>query len=370
MRPQDLATPLLALGLLLNSLSLPAQTAPLGDDDSQQGQPLDQQAQQPEPAGWAQQLAAGAELPAQALLAVEVLPFTPETGQGRSQAVKDAESRYLAYQLRDLLERSTQWGPVRMLEQASQGHELVISGEVLAATPVQLQLAIRVSDASGAVWIDHSYQQTVLPSAYNTGAEPFIKVFEAIASDLTKARNGKSLAQLEGLQTIASLRRAAWLAPDAFGDYLSLSDGVYQINRLPAESDPLFNRVSRIAEAQALFADAVDPNFGRFFNDMQPTYILWRKTLYESEQLMANYRNKSANRAASSKSARSIYRELQELKLYQKTVRETMESFVFRMQPVQIQTQGQLVELSGTLSEQSEKWQDVLSRLYEAEVGL
>ena len=85
---------------------------------------------------------------------------------------------------------------------------------------------------------------------------------------------------------------------------------------------------------------------------------------------MARYRQKSAGRSAKDKNARSLYFELRELKLHQQTVRETMESFVFRTAPTRIEAEGQLVELNGTLQEQSEKWRDILSRKYAAEVGL
>ncbi len=323
---------------------------------------------QPQLAPWALAAGPGSELPTEALLSVEVLPFTAMPSS--ASEVRDAEGRYQAYLLRQLLEESTQWGPVRMLADASAGAELVVRGEIQRATPQQLALAIQATDATGKVWLDQVYQQTADAENYAGGQEPFLGLFRRVAGDLTAVRNSLSLGALSNILTVATLRRAGTFAPDAFGNYLTETEGIYQVNRLPAEGDPLFAQLDRIAEAQALFADAVDPNFERFFKDIQPTYILWRKTLLESDALMSTYREKSARKSSRDKSARAIYRELRELKLYQQTVRETMESFVFRMEPTKLETQGQVVELGGTLAEQTAQWQDILNRMFAAEVGL
>ena len=158
-----------------------------------------------------------------------------------------------------------------MLESPSPGFELQINGAVVTATPTELELAITIVDGAGAIWLSRNYAQRITAADYAKGNEPFIGLYERISADLIDHRNSRSLEQLNTLLTVASLRRAQWLAPEAFNNYLIEEQGQFRINRLPADNDPLFSSISRIAEAQALFADAVDPNYQRFFTDIGPT---------------------------------------------------------------------------------------------------
>lgn len=354
----------LKVGLVALPLAVGAQTEPEAPGISSTAAAMQPTAMAP----WAAALEPGQDLPLSALLAVEVLPV--QVPDPERSEIRAAESSYMAYELRQTLESAAQFGPVRMLSAPSAGHELVIHSALVRSNSRHLTLAVRATDASGRNWIDDQYEHTASPEDYANGTEPFAALYQHVTADLIGYRNRLTIAELKDVTELARLRRAATLAPSAFGGYVKESGGRYQINRLPAENDPLIARINRIADAQALFADAVDPNFARFHKDMGPTYILWRKTLFESEQVMANYREKSARKSARDKSARSIYNELRELKLYQQTIRETMESFVFRMQPTRLEVNGEIMELGGTLSQQTQRWQEILNQLFAAELGL
>ena len=53
------------------------------------------------------------------------------------------------------------------------------------------------------------------------------------------------------------MRYAAALAPDAFGDFFEEQpDGTYKLLRLPADSDPMMDRIRRIGHAD--FSDGYD----------------------------------------------------------------------------------------------------------------
>ncbi|MEM9533342.1 MAG: hypothetical protein AAGA23_20640 [Pseudomonadota bacterium] len=311
-----------------------------------------------------------ANLPEQALLAVSIVSFAPSDQADLPQNVRDSEALYFSYLARQVLEESEQWGPVRMVPISAEGFELEVSGKVVRSSPEQLTIRFSAVDASGRVWLDGSLDHQAAATDYAEVTEPHAQLFADLNAALITARQDLSLSQLEGVITLGELRRAAWLVPQAFGGLLTEAEGRYTINRLPARDDPLFSRVQRIQQAQELYTDTVDPTYRAFFDEMQPTYILWRRALFESNQMMTAYRQQSAGRKARDKSARALYFELRERKLFEQTLRETMESFLFEARPTAIRLEGEVQELSGTLTEQASQWQDILRRIYEAEVGL
>ena len=55
---------------------------------------------------------------------------------------------------------------------------------------------------------------------------------------------------------------AQTLIPDAFAGMLSVSDIGWQLDRLPANNDPMLARISRVRNQEYLFCDAIDEQYG------------------------------------------------------------------------------------------------------------
>ena len=73
------------------------------------------------------------------------------------------------------------------------------------------------------------------------------------------------------------------MSEDAFGGYLQQDEqGIYSVVRLPADGDPMIARVERIREQEHLFVDTVDEQYVEIYEEMAPTYSLWRE--YSGEQ--------------------------------------------------------------------------------------
>ena len=76
------------------------------------------------------------------------------------------------------------------------------------------------------------------------------------------------------------------MAPDAFDGHLEVDqDGQYEIVRLPAETDPMLQRVRAIQLRDDMLVDTINSYYEVYYNDLWQPYSDWRK-LY-SEELVA-----------------------------------------------------------------------------------
>ena len=318
------------------------------------------------------------ELPEQALLAIGLLTLdlgvSSHTASKERLALRQAEALYIPFLLRTVLENTRLWGPVRVLPSSDPTAELLITGTIVESSGERLVVQLSAIDSTGRQWLDQQYVATAQLADYETpGTEPFLSLYQQIAADLSKFRATLELRDLDRIIQVSRLAYAAVIAPEAFDNYLKRqANGRLVINRLPAVGDPMLARVERTRETEYLFIDAVDLQFGQYFRDLAPTYAAWRRLTLESQTLMASYRKQARSKRSSKgkKSAARSYRELQELKLYQQTLREAMVSFRFEVGPTTLDLDGEIIELSGSLAEQQIQWKSLLSQIYAEQVGL
>ncbi len=140
---------LMALGALLGLLILTGACA------SQSGQ---------SPAG-TQLIQATGEIPEEQLLdvGIEVFdPGLPAQGQPIPEDVfpelREAESRYIAIQLKTTMQGTGQWGAVRVLPKGHGVVDLEVSGAILLSTGSKMALDIRAVDATGKEWLERRYR--------------------------------------------------------------------------------------------------------------------------------------------------------------------------------------------------------------------
>ncbi len=76
------------------------------------------------------------------------------------------------------------------------------------------------------------------------------------------ARTSLSDKMLSDIAEVSLLRYADQLAPAAFGDYLNSGpDGTFIIHRLPAEDDPMLERIERIRRVEYVVTDTMDEQY-------------------------------------------------------------------------------------------------------------
>lgn len=320
--------------------------------------------------------------------------------------VREAEARYLPYTLRNTLQDTGNWGAVRVVPRDTSAVEILVTGTIVKSDGETLTVNVETRDATGRVWFDNEYTETASKYSYTEqgpGADldPFQDMFNSIANDMLAARQKLSDDEVRNIRSVAELKFATDLSPYAFDEHLQVSeDGMYEVNRLPAKSDPMMVRMYSIREREYMFIDTLDQLYGDFYNKMDPAYEEWRKFSYEEaialrELEEAAFRRKVLGTAAIIAGAAgamsnqgyvtdiasnvimyggvSLFRAGMEAKnesrMHAEAMRELAESFSIEVQPLVVEVEGETITLNGSVEEQYEEWRGLLRQIYTAETG-
>ena len=358
---------------------------------------------------------ATAEIPADELLDVGIHVFDPNIPKDEKQLeaerifpdVRKAESRFMPVMLRDTLEGTGQWGQVRVLPADSATSDLNIEGRIVESTGLELKLAIKATDATGRVWLDKEYQGGADTRAYKDVAvkprDPFDNVYANIANDLLAARQALTRDQRVQVHQVATLRFAADLAPYAFKPYLARDGrkGQYTVTRLPADDDPVVQRLDRVRERDYALVDTLNEHYTNFSESMGDAYGNWRKYTHEELEAEADARRKAltrqvlgaaaviggiiaggetgssaGNAAATAAVIGGIYAfksgldMRSEIKMHGESLKQLGSSFQNEVQPIVVDIEGRTLELKGSAEQQYAEWRQLLREMYENETGL
>jgi hypothetical protein len=345
-----------------------------------------------------------------AITIVELDPVIPDAEQtadekiGVPADVRRAESRYIAFHMKETLEQTAQWGPVRVVPADRNGSELTMTGEILHSDGERLALDIRVTDASGRVWLDRKFESRADSGTYSDGEvmnrDPFQNVYNDVANALLAVRAGLTSEELVRVRQIAELRFAGELAPSAFGDHVQEQRrGGYQVVRLPADGDPMIMRMRAIRERDLLFVDTLNEYYAGFYRDMEEPYDSWRK--YSYDEAIALRELKAAARWRKLVGAAAVVGSVmmesesrtgdlaqdvmliggielfrqgiqisKEAKMQADVLAELGTSFGQEIQPAVVDVAGETRRLEGSASTQYAEWRKLLREIYEAETGL
>ena len=247
-------------------------------------------------------------------------------------AVRKAEAFYMPGRLRGVLVESGHWGAVRVAPRPSETAALFVSGRIVHSDGVDLVLALRAVDASGAVWLDRQYHDRAAVADYpvDAGADPFGDLYRRVANDLAAAKRARAVAELPA---IALLRYADALAPGVFGDYLaSGEDGRRVLRRAPAADDPMLARVRRLRNQEYLFIDAADEQYGDLVDRFAPTYHLWRQYAHELARYETDYLARAGEREINARrgtyaAMQQTYSRFRRVKIHEQDLEELAEGF-------------------------------------------
>ncbi len=348
------------------------------------------------------------------LLDVGVRLFDPNVPASTQQQEKDrvfpevrkAESRYIPLVIRDTLENTGQWGQVRVLPGDGTGMEVFVDGRILESNGRELRLQLVVTDATGRTWFNKVYEGEADTRAYKDGLskprDPFENVYNTFANDLLTARRALTREQRVDLRRVAELRFAADLAPYAFGGYLAKDrKGLYSAVRLPAEDDPVVQRMDRVRERDYALVDTLNEHYASFGGSMAEPYTQWRKANYEELEAEAQAKREALTRqvlgavaivggimageatgsSAGSAAAtaaviggmyafKSGLDRRAEIKIHTESLKQLGDSFQSEVQPLVVDVEGRTLELKGSAEQQYAEWRQLLRELYENETGL
>jgi hypothetical protein len=217
---------------------------------------------------------------------------------------------------------------------------------------------------------------------------------------MAKFKMKLSPAEIETIRTVSKLKFAQEFAPDAFDGYLAKDKkGRLSVNRLPADNDPMMERLLKIREREFMYVDTINNQYEGFYNDMWPSYENWRSLNLTERKAIKKIKREALTKqligalmiagaiAAGSRdsgAARVVapaiaiiggqvliqgWNVSKEAEMHSAAIEELSESFGNEMQPVTMEFEGQQYELTGTAEEQFKRWKELLRQIYFAETG-
>ena len=351
------------------------------------------------------------EIPEDQLLDVGILVFDSEEiseeeaeDEGTNNDIRRAESHFIPYHLKNTMRRSSQWGATRVIPGETDSVDLLVKGKILESNGETLGLQIDVTDATGKLWFSKKYKAEATRRTYADirlgEKDAFQDLYNTIANEIAKHKQGLSADEIRKIRTTAKLKYAADFAPDAFGGYLVKDkNGVNSINRLPADDDPMMQRLLKIREREYLYFATLNQQYDLFYNDMWPSYENWRNLNMTERQAMKEIKKRALTRqligallVAGAIAAGSIdsvntgalqagmiiiggqviisgFNISKEAEIHEAAIQELSDSFSSEMKPVVMEFEGKQYELTGSAEEQFEQWRELLRKIYYAETG-
>lgn len=353
---------------------------------------------------------AQADIPEQELLDVGVQIFDPgeissePEDTGILPEIRKTESRFFANHLKNTLQKTGQWGAVRVIPSESDVIDVHVNGEIVESNGDVLVLKIKASDATGKIWFERTYEAEADGNSYKeikkVEKDAFQDLYNTVANDLVRARKELPSSERRKIRIVSQLKFASDLAPDAFGDYLRKSDdGLYTINHLPAANDALMNRVLNVREREYMLVDTINGYYDQFYYDIWESYENWRKShreeLLAMRKVEASARNRymlgaaaiagaialevlSSGRTSTARNVmvlggaaaiKSGFDRSADAKIHEEAIREMDDSFEAEVAPMVLDIEGHTVELTGSAEEQYQAWRQLIREIYITETG-
>ena len=320
--------------------------------------------------------------------------------------IRVAESRYAPFLLSETLQRSANWGIVRVMPNQESPMDVSIKGTILSSNGEQMAIRIEVSDSTGRQWYTKEYKEEVSKFSYEPSErqknDPFQVVYNTIANDLLeyRKRNLKN-DELTEIRTVSEMLFAQRFSPNVFGQYLTKdSNGNLEVVSLPAESDPLLERVRGIRERDFMFIDTVQDYYATYVRQMRLPYDSWRQQSYEETIEVRDLKNSARRRfiagtavvlgglAAASSGGnyatqtggaigvgagavliKSGFDKRAEARIHMDALEELGQSLENEVSPRVLDLDNRSITLTGSVKEQYAQWKEVLADLYATEVG-
>ena len=308
-------------------------------------------------------------------LDVGVVLFNPGVNPEATSAaasVRRLESQLLAGALRDTLVSSNQWGAVRMVPGPSLLAPVNISTRIIHSDGRDLLLDVRVIDAMGTEWFGASIAHRQGPEEHNETRSRLRELFNSVSNAMREHWLGLSMPERTRLIAAAEIGYAQQLSPDAFQAYVEVTATGRELKRLPAEGDPMLNRVRRIRNQEILFCDSIDEQYVMLSERVMPTYLLWRAAAVEQAEWLAQYEVRAASRESSGGDGafaimQANYAAYRSFRIQEQALVELAEAFEGESAPVVLRTADHVVTLEGSLDAQYETWRSLLREIFALE---
>ncbi len=320
--------------------------------------------------------------------------------------IRVAESRYAPYLLAETLQRSANWGIVRVMPNSESPMDVQVNGTILRSNGEAMIIRVEVNDSRGRRWYTEEYEEVISQFSYDPQNrqknDPFQAIYNKIANDLLAYRQRNiEASEVQEIRTVSELLFAQRFSDDAFGNYLARDrNGEYQLTALPADNDPLLGRIRSIRERDFMFIDTVQDYFATYVRQMRLPYDSWREQSYQEtitlRELEASARRRfiagaaavvggiaaasnGGNWATQAGGATAVgagaflvksgFDKQAEARIHMQALEELGESLENAVATQVINLDDRTITLSGSVEEQYGQWRDILADLYAAEMG-
>lgn len=325
---------------------------------------------------------------------------------GSDPKIHEAEARYIPFHLKKTLQNTGQWGAVRVVPARAEEVDVSVAGKLLESNGETLRVEFKVVDATGRLWFHNEYTAQATEKSYDapkgTDRDPYQDLYNQVANDMLAYRQRLTAKETGAIRQVAQLKFARSVVPEAFGGYLAADgDGTVKVNRLPADGDPMFERVNRIRARDYMFIDTVNVYYENLYDDMRQPYEQWRKAylveLNQKRELERQVWTRrllgvaaivgavvlGANSSASGSQAaatllgiggyeiiRSSGQLAADARVHEAALKELGQSFKADVAPVVDEVEGRTIKLSGSVDVQFAEWRKTLRELLAAETGV
>ena len=279
--------------------------------------------------------------------------------------IRQIESLFLPFVLRQALVESGRWGAVRVAPSSDTAAELQVTGSIAHSDGESLVITLQATDARGHQWVAATY----------TTKEHYDHLFDGFIEDLETVLGGLDDRTLREIVGISLMRYSAALVPDAYGEYFeSHPDGTYELLRLPAESDPMMARIQRVRSVEYVMTDAVDEKFRELHDEVDAVYDIWREyrrwyTNFRAEEAKRNALAGSTGDSGSYESIRRAYDNYRLDRLAAQEQDKWIVGFNNEMGPIIDDMEQRVAEMNGWVEDGYDEWTRILSELFEIEGG-
>jgi len=356
---------------------------------------------------------ASESVPEALLMDVGVMVFNPGIDEVMKQEedtvnheIRVAESRYASFFLAETLQRSGNWGMVRVLPNNATPMDVKVEGTILQSNGEAMRVRVQVSDSTGREWYTREYSEVISQYSYEPVQrqqnDPFQVVYNTIANDMLAYREENiSDQRIQEVRTVSEMLFAERFMPEAFDEYLVKDrNGYYQVSSLPAENDPLLLRIRQIRERDYMFIDTVQDYFATYTRQMRLPYDSWREQSYHETIALRELRDSARRRFIAGTAAvigglaaatsggnyatqtsgavgvgagayliKSGFDKQAEARMHMEALEELGQSLENEVAPRVINLEDRTVTLTGTVEEQYAQWREILEDIYAADRG-
>ena len=222
--------------------------------------------------------------------------------------LRRAEANLFAVELKKALERTEEFGAVRVTPDQTATAPIYVMGRIAESDGANVEIDIALVSITGQDMIAensgfslsltkpkpkmhgvfktksfaHNVDDDYFKSVRNKGKNPYAPVFEEVAAFVVKVLEKYDVQKIDNLTKLTDMRFAASFSEDAFSEHMEVKDGLVKLISLPNDDDLMLQKVRSIRVRDQMFIDELQNDYEQFAAKITPSYILWQEqTLIE-----------------------------------------------------------------------------------------